>query len=126
MSSAETDSLRETLDSVTADLPKTTWKKMFGCDAIFADSTIFGLVWKTGRIGVKLPEESEFESLMNEKGSDPWKAGAMSMSQWVLVPERFHKDRKTLSRWVRKAHELALLKPKPKNTKKKTSRRRTT
>ncbi len=92
---------------------------MFGCDAVFADSTIFGLIWKAGRIGIKLPDEAEFGSLMSMKGSAPWKAGKMSMSQWVLVPEEFHSDKRKLGAWAKKAHRLAVLNPKLKKKPKK-------
>ena len=124
MASLNTDSLRIILANAVGDLPKSDWKRMFGCDAVFADGTIFGLVWKTGRIGVKLPDESDFNALIKTKGSAPWKAGTMTMAHWVLVPEGFHKDEAKLSQWVRRAHALALLNPKTSaKSKKSTSKR---
>ena len=82
-------------------------KRMFGCAALFVDAKIFALVWKTGRIGVRLPEASAFEELLAMKGSAPWKAGAMTMSHWVLVPEAMHDDADALAAWVRDAHAQA-------------------
>ena len=107
--------LEEILNSVTEKLPKVTTKKMFGCHAAWADGNVFALVWKHGRIGVKLPEEAEYEKLMNLTGAEPWKAGPMKMAHWVLVPEAFHGKPTELKKWAVKAHALcAQLEKKPK------------
>ena len=108
------EALRELVEESTEDLSHVTVKRMFGCDAFFADGTIFGLIWKTGRIGLKLTEDEPLCELTKMPGSDPWTAGNRTMSHWVLVPPRFHKDRKSLGKWVKKAHTLALSKPKSK------------
>ena len=42
---ANTEILRAALDSAVEDLADIGWKRMFGCDAVFHDDTIFGLVW---------------------------------------------------------------------------------
>ncbi|MGZ3697459.1 MAG: TfoX/Sxy family protein [Bdellovibrionota bacterium] len=99
------------------ELPKVTGKKMFGCHALWADGNVFALIWKTGRIGVKLTESADYDTLLSIKGSAPWKAGPKVMSHWVLVPEEFHKGVK-LGHWVKKAHAQALgAAPKPKKKK---------
>jgi TfoX/Sxy family transcriptional regulator of competence genes len=82
-------------------------RKMFGCEALFTNSAIFALVWKTGRIAVKLPDPARFDALASEKGSEPWRAGEMIMSHWVLVPKRTETDTRKLSEWVREAHGMA-------------------
>ena len=79
---------------------------MFGCHAAWVDGNVFALVWKHGRIGVKLPEEAEYEKLMSAKGAEPWKAGPMKMAHWVLVPETFHGKPAELKKWAAKAHAL--------------------
>jgi TfoX/Sxy family transcriptional regulator of competence genes len=94
-------------------LPGVDQKRMFGCDGFFREGTIFGLIWKEGRIGLKLPEPQAFEEAMALPGSIPWTAGNMTMSQWVLVPESFHQDKATLFGWIRRAHTLAATAPKP-------------
>lgn len=99
------DSLQKTLTTATENLPKVTDKKMFGCYALWVHDNVFALVWKHGRIGLKLPDESSYESLMATKGAEPWKAGPMNMSHWVLVPESFHKKSADLKRWAVLAHK---------------------
>jgi len=103
------------LNFATEGLTKVTSKKMFGCHAAWADGNVFALVWKHGRIGVKLPEEGQYEALMSKSGAEPWKAGPMKMAHWVLVPESFHAKSTELKKWVVKAHALCLkLEKKPK------------
>ena len=98
------------LEAVAAALPAVTRKKMFGCEALFADGTIFALIWKTGRIGLKLPDAAAFEGLMALPGAAPWQAGEKVMGHWVLVPEAFHADEPALRGWAERAHALALAK----------------
>jgi TfoX/Sxy family transcriptional regulator of competence genes len=97
--------LEEILNSVAAELPLVTGKKMFGCHALWANGNVFALVWKHGRIGLKLPDESSFAGLMKLPGAEPWKAGPMTMAHWVLVPAAFHVKTSELKKWALKAHE---------------------
>lgn len=98
--------LEEILTSSTAGLSKMTAKKMFGCHALWADGNVFALVWKHGRIGVKLPVAADYDSLMKVSGAEPWKAGPMKMAHWVLVPESFHSKPAEIKKWAKKAHDL--------------------
>ena len=112
MAKANHESLRLLFQDALNNSPKVSWRRIFGCDAAFANNTIFGLIWKTGRIGVKLPDKASFDKLIKVPGSDPWKAGKMTMSHWVLVPETFHKKKKNMLRkWVKEAHAFALSAP---------------
>ena len=86
-------------------------KKLFGCEGLFAEGVIYSLVWKTGRIGVKLTDGADFEALMKQKGADPWTAGPKAMAHWVLVSEAMHEAPGELEVWVRKAHAQALAAP---------------
>jgi len=120
--------LLATLRDAAAKLREVEEKKMFGCEALFTNGAIFALVWKTGRIGVKLPDPARYEALASQKGSEPWRAGAMVMSHWVLVPPAIDRDAKKLAPWVKEAHAMAAsgllgekLKPKPKPAAKKTA-----
>jgi len=107
--------LEDILNTATKGLPNTTSKKMFGCHAIWADGNVFALVWKHGRIGVKLPDETPYTSLMGLSGAEPWKAGPMQMAHWVLVPESFHSKPTEIKKWAAKAYELcSKLEKKPK------------
>jgi TfoX/Sxy family transcriptional regulator of competence genes len=87
-------------------------KRMFGCDAYFVGDAIFALIWKEGRIGVKLVDPAAYAELMAIEGAEPWSPGAMKMSKWVLVPEEFHDDAETLTPWVRRACQAQVGAPK--------------
>ena len=99
--------LRSRLDDATASLPHVTVRRMFGCDAFLADGAIFAMVWREGRIGLRLPDEL-LPELRALPGADPWRHRDMVVRQWVLVPESFHDDSDGLLPWVRKAHAAAL------------------
>lgn len=96
--------LQDVLSQASADLPHLSSRRVFGCYGLFASGLIFALIWKAGRIGLKLPTPTSFEQLMALPGAEPWKAGNKTMSQWVLVPEAFHTDAKLLKKWVHRAH----------------------
>lgn len=99
--------LLATLRSASERLADVEEKKMFGCEALFVNGAIFALVWKTGRIGVKLPDEARFVALASLKGAEPWSAGAKVMSHWLLVPPSVDADAKKLAPWVKEAHAMA-------------------
>lgn len=104
--------LRSLLDEATEKLGGVSARRMFGCDALFAKDAIFALVWKEGRIGLKLPDASLFQSLSALPGTKPWAPGDMKpMAHWLLVPESFHDDPELLTKWVRHAHALAAAAP---------------
>jgi TfoX/Sxy family transcriptional regulator of competence genes len=118
--------LSELVEEAASSLPAVAKKRMFGCDAWFANENIFALVWKDGRIGVKLPVDVEFERLMGMPGSNTWSPGAMkSMNHWVLTPESFHDDAEELAAWVKKAHASAMVAEKKPAKKKTTAARKT-
>jgi TfoX/Sxy family transcriptional regulator of competence genes len=100
--------LRDTLHEACSALPGVTPKKMFGCDTVFAEGAIFGLIWKAGRIGLKVPEPSQYRELMAMPGSEAWGPDGRPMSHWVLVPESFHDDTDELLKWTKLAHGHAL------------------
>ncbi|MGZ6079236.1 MAG: TfoX/Sxy family protein [Myxococcaceae bacterium] len=99
--------LRSQLESLTGDLPRVTSRRMFGCDAFLASGAIFAMVWREGRIGLRLPD-ALLPELRALPGADPWRHRDMVVRQWVLVPESFHDDEDRLAPWVRKAHAAAL------------------
>lgn len=115
MAKTSIQDLETLLNNATSSLPNTSSKKMFGCHAIWVNDNVFALVWKHGRIGVKLPESAQYETLMDMTGSEPWKAGPMQMAHWVFVPETFHSKPAELKKWTTKAHDLcSKLEKKPK------------
>jgi TfoX/Sxy family transcriptional regulator of competence genes len=99
--------LRSRLDDLTDGLPRVTVRRMFGCDAFLAGGAIFAMVWREGRIGLRLPDEL-LPELRALPGADPWRHRDMVVRQWVLVPESFHDDADGLAPWVRRAHAAAL------------------
>ncbi len=114
------------LEAAAKGLPLVTKKRMFGCEALFANGQIFGLIWKHGRIGVRLPDAALYTKLMDREGASPWKAGAMTMAHWVLVPVAYHDAPGALAEWVKAGHGLAVAgkktaKKAPKATAKKTT-----
>ena len=66
------------------------------------------MVWREGRIGLRLPDDL-LPELRALPGADPWRHLDMVVRQWVLVPESFHDDTDGLAPWVRKAHAAALV-----------------
>jgi TfoX/Sxy family transcriptional regulator of competence genes len=116
--------LKACLEELTAPLPRVASRRMFGCDAFLAGGTMFALVLKEGRIGLKLPDD-QLAGLRALPGADPWKPGDMVMRQWVLVPETFHDDTDGLAPWVSQAHAAALLRPRPVPARRKTAKART-
>lgn len=101
------DHLLSLLLDRTASLDGVIRRKMFGCEALFRDGAIFALVWKEGRIALKLSEPALFAELRALPGTRPWSPGAMNMTGWLLVPEDFHDDEERLDLWVRRAWTCA-------------------
>jgi TfoX/Sxy family transcriptional regulator of competence genes len=125
--------LLATLRTAAERLTDVEEKKMFGCEALFVNGAIFALVWKTGRIGVKLPEPKRFDALAALKGTEPWRAGPMVMAHWLLVPPSIDADVKKLVPWVKEAHAMAAAglgatkrKPAKKTSATKTAAKKTT
>ncbi len=102
----DTAKLLGTLRAASAELPDVTEKKMFGCEAFFARGKIFALVWKTGRIAVKLTDRERYEALAKQKGAEPWSPGAMSVKSWLLMPPALEKP-VALRPWLAEAHAMA-------------------
>lgn len=108
--------LIELVEDSTADLTDVTRRRMFGCDAYFAGDQIFVLLWKTGRIGVRLPDPAAYAQLLAQDGAEPWQIGEKTMSHWVLTSEDLHDDPAALTPWIRRAHGLARAAPPAKKT----------
>ncbi len=101
--SADLPFLLELVDTATRDLPDVTRKRMFGCDAYLAGERVFALVWKTGRVSVKLSDPAAHAELMAHAGAEPCRMGDRLMSNWVLTPEAMHDDVEALTPWLRLA-----------------------
>ena len=99
--------LIELVEDSTTGLADIAKRRMFGCDAFFVGDHIFVLLWKTGRIGVKLTDPAAHARLLAIDGAEPWQIGEKTMSHWVLTPEDLHDDPAALTPWIRQAYALA-------------------
>jgi TfoX/Sxy family transcriptional regulator of competence genes len=111
--------LKDLVQETTDRLQSVTWRRMFGCDAWFARGQIFSLIWQTGRVGVRLPDEQAFAEAISLGGAEPWSVGAKMkpMAHWVLLPEDHHEDLEQLEAWLRRAHAIAAQSPPAKKKK---------
>lgn len=117
--STELEFLRERLESAIGARKDVTRKRMFGCEAYFRDDRMFALVWKEGRIAVKLPDEESYAALAKLKGAEAWSPGGkMKMGAWLLVPAAWNEDDDKLRPWVDRAHAQARAAEAPKAKKK--------
>ncbi len=96
--------LIELLERATERLAGVTKKRLFGCDALFVDDAIFGLIWKEGRIGLKFVDPQAAAHRLSAPGAKAWAPSGKPMRGWVLVPETFHDDEEKLGVWAREAH----------------------
>ena len=103
---ADRAKLLEALRSASADLPDVVEKKMFGCESLFTGGRIFALVWKAGRIALKLPVPERYAALASQRGAAPWSPNDRAMGAWLLVPPKLEEP-KALSPWLREAHAMA-------------------
>ena len=101
--------LKQLVEQTALRLPSVTHRKMFGCDAWFSRGQIFSLIWKTGRVGVRLPEQAAFDDALALEGAEPWSVAAKMkpVAHWVLLPEGFNDDEEQVEPWVKRAHGLA-------------------
>ncbi len=98
--------LLEVLRTASAGLPDVIERKMFGCEALFTPGGIFAMVWKAGRIAVKLPVEERYAALLAHRGAEAWKTGPKVMGHWVLVPPAFEEPTALLP-WLTEAHAMS-------------------
>lgn len=115
--------LKELLAEASRELPEVVEKRMFGSDAFFAATNIYGLVWD-GRIALRMPDAGKFGELMAMDGASGWAPipGAKAMKHWVLVAEALHDDFDALAPWVELAHREAMRAPPKKKPRRKTTR----
>lgn len=96
--------LIELVEASTAGLKDISLRRLFGCDAFFVGEHIFVLLWKDGRIGVKLRDAGAHARLLALPGAEPWRMGGKVAAHWVLVPEEMHDDSEALTPWIREAY----------------------
>mgnify|MGYP001033580168 FL=1 len=105
---ADVVELKAALVAALSPLDGITWKRMFGCDAVFYNDVIFALVWKAGRLGLKYTEPEDFAERMAHSGSDRWSPGGRTTKHWILIPSSVAESTSQLSGWARIAHATVL------------------
>lgn len=95
------------LEEACASLPHTT-RAMFGGYGLFApNGGMFAGIVDEDRIVLKLAPE-DLRAELVALGGAPWEyAGKMVMKEWILVPEAFYDEPRTLADWARRAHAAA-------------------
>jgi hypothetical protein len=103
------EELNAKLEAATTGLGGVTRKRVFSRNTFFVDGKLFALVWREGRIGVKLPDGGAHDELGALNGATPWVAWGRPMRGWLLVPEKMHADSSALAVWVKRACESVRL-----------------
>lgn len=99
------EELNAKLEAATAGVAGISRKRVFGRNTFFVDGKLFALVWREGRIGLKLPEEALHRELGELPGAVPWVAWGRTMAHWLLVPLTMHHDAAALAAWVKRSGE---------------------
>jgi TfoX/Sxy family transcriptional regulator of competence genes len=100
----------EIMNEVCAEV-STTVRKMFGGHGFFAPhGGMFAGIVTDDEIVLKLQRGSARDELI-ALGGHPWTydAGgkAVTMQEWIVVPDTFYDDLETFADWVKRAHRLA-------------------
>ncbi|HUR69573.1 MAG TPA: TfoX/Sxy family protein [Candidatus Thermoplasmatota archaeon] len=99
----------EILEDACMKLPHTT-RKMFGGHGLFASNGgMFAGIVTDDEIILKFSDEAarkEFEAI----GGRAWvyrnKSTQMTMSEWIVIPERFYDEPRELAVWAARAYRL--------------------
>lgn len=110
-SSQELTRLKAVLDGALAGLENVSPKRLFGCDAWFAQGNIFALVWKEGRLGLRLSDSALQAQALAEPGAEPWLQEGKAVKHWVLLPQAWNSQPALLRSWGRRAYGLAIARP---------------
>jgi DNA transformation protein and related proteins len=100
----------ELLTEACADLPVII-RKMFGGHGFFApNGGMFAGIVTDDEVILKLVHGPARDELIAD-GGHPWvyagKQKPMTMSEWIVVPQRFYDDPEAFTAWATRAFELA-------------------
>lgn len=116
--------LKAVFDGSMAGLDGVEPKRLFGCDAYFVNGNIFALVWKEGRLGLRLTDEPTRTELMALPGAEAWVMDSKIVPYWVLLPLAWHGKPSRLKEWTIVSWKQALQRPhKPGVTRRKGAKR---
>ena len=97
--------LRTLVEDATEVLGDVSVRRLFGCDGFFVGESIFAMIWKDGRIGLRYTDDATWREALALEGAATWcPIPERPMAAWVLVPESFHDDPDALAAWAKKAH----------------------
>ncbi|MBL1294618.1 MAG: hypothetical protein COB61_012220 [Thiotrichales bacterium] len=82
--------------------------KFFGLDVLKVQGETFAMVWKEGRVGVKILNKELNAKLVSTKEANHWVTSGKTMSQWVLAPYEYNEDITALKKWLLLAYNDAL------------------
>ncbi len=80
----------------------------FGLDVLKVQGETFAMVWKEGRVGVKILNKELNAKLVSTKEANHWVTSGKTMSQWVLAPYEYNEDITALKKWLLLAYNDAL------------------
>lgn len=98
------------LEEAAAKLPHST-RKMFGGHGLFApNGGMFAGIVDEDQIMIKFVLDSPGHAEFLAAGGRPWVykgkgAAAMTMKEWLLIPEELYDDMTGLSSWLAKSHK---------------------
>jgi TfoX/Sxy family transcriptional regulator of competence genes len=103
--------LKDLVETISAELPEVTGKRMFGADAFFANRNIYAMIWD-GRVVLRLTDPALATRALALEGADPFDpTGQGRFGRWVIMSEALHDDVEALTFWVESAHRLAMALP---------------
>ena len=99
------------LEDACAKLPHST-RAMFGGHGVFApNGGMFAGIVDDDRIILKFAKGTPDGEAFREAGGVPWvyegKTGAMTMQEWLLVPDELYDEPRRLAEWCARAHRVA-------------------
>jgi hypothetical protein len=103
--------LKAVFDGSMAGLEGVEPKRLFGCDAYFVNGNIFALVWKEGRLGLRITDEGSRTELMALPGAEAWVVDSKVVRFWVLLPTAWHGRPSRLKEWAFVSWQQALQRP---------------
>jgi len=90
-------------DIITEEMaayPDVTVGKFFGLDVLRVRGETFAMIWKEGRVGVKILNEEINKKLVATENASYWVTSGKTMAQWVLAPYDYNEDILSLRKWL--------------------------
>lgn len=101
----------DVLEEAAAKLPHST-RKMFGGHGLFApNGGMFAGIVDDDQIMIKFVAETPGHAAFLETGAKPWvyngkSSGAMTMREWLVIPDELYDDLGSLSDWLARSHKV--------------------